>query len=196
MWRKSPRCLTLLIYPLPLGNDDVKGASQFEKDSVEMIEIVTHGDIRKLLGNFSAAIKLDQRLVDALPSKAFHPQYDDEMWRAWRVGHVSYIEHLLSSVNSIPPAIMIDLTKVATTFAPKVVGNVVLESFAEIVGGHCDGVNAASFFRLVTREVRRRNSGHRRLVDAREAMAKWLAVQDPLLIAKDPECQYRLAAAR
>ena len=161
-----------------------------------MIEIVTHGDIRKLLGKFSAAIELDQRLVDALPAKAFHPQYDDEMWRAWRTGHVSYIEHLLSSVNSIPSAMMIELTKVAATYDPKAVGRVVLESFAEIVGGHCVGGNAASFFGSVAREVRRRNSGRRRLANARGAMAKWLAVEDPLLIAQDPECQYRLAAAR
>ena len=166
------------------------------KDHVEMTEMVSHVDIRALLGNFSAAIELDQRLVDALPATAFHPQYNDEMWRAWRAGHVSYIEHLLLSVNSISPAIMIDLTKVATTFAPKVVENVVLESFGEVVGGHCDGGNAASFFGLVTREVRRRNAGRRRLANARGAMAKWLAVEDPLLIAKDPECQYRLAATR
>ena len=117
------------------------------------------------------------------------------MWRDWRAGHVSYIDYLLSSVNSVPSAILIDLTKVATTFDPQVVGNVVLESFAEIVGGHCDGGDAASFFGLVAREVRRRNSGRRRLVDARKAMAKWLAVDDPLLVAKDPQCQYRLAAA-
>ena len=89
---------------------------------------------------------------------------------------------------------MIDLTKVATTFDPKVVGHVVLESFAEIVGGHCDGGDAENFFGLVAKEVRRRNSGRRRLTNAKGAMAEWLAVEDPLLIAKDPECQYRLAA--
>ncbi len=161
-----------------------------------MTEMLTRADIRKLLGSFSVAIKRDQRLVDALPAKAFHPQYNDKMWRDWRAGHVSYIEHLLSSVNSIPSAMMIELTKVATTFDPKVVENVVLESFAEVVGGHCDGGNAASFFGLVAREVRRRNSGRRRLANARGAMAKWLAVDDPLLIAKDPECQYRIAALR
>jgi hypothetical protein len=160
-----------------------------------MTEMVTHQDIRKLLGNFSAAIKLDQRLVDALPATAFHPQYNDKMWRDWRAGHVSYIKYLLSSVNSIPTAILTDLTKVAVTFDPKVVGHVALESFAEVVGGHCDAVDAASFFGLVTREVRRRNSGRRRLAHASEAMAKWLADEDPLLIAKDPECQYRLAAS-
>jgi hypothetical protein len=58
------------------------------KDHVEMTEMVSHVDIRALLGNFSAAIELDQRLVDALPATAFHPQYNDEMWRAWRAGHV------------------------------------------------------------------------------------------------------------
>ena len=99
-------------------------------------------------------------------------------------------------MNSIPPAILTDLTKVATTFDPKVVGKVVLESFAEVVGGHCDGGDAASFFGLVTREVRRRNLGRRRVANARGAMANWLTVEDPLLIAKDPECQYRFAAAQ
>jgi hypothetical protein len=160
-----------------------------------MTEMLTRPDIRKFLGNFRGAIERDQRLVDALPAKAFHSQYNDKMWRDWRAGHVSYIDYLWSSVNSVPSAILIDLTKVATTFDPQVVGNVVLESFAEIVGGHSEGGDAASFFGLVAREVRRRNSGRRRWADARKAMAKWLAVDDPLLIAKDPECQYRLAAA-
>ena len=90
---------------------------------------------------------------------------------------------------------MVDLTKVATMFDPKVVGKVVLESFAEIVGGHCDGGIAASFFDSVTRQVRRRNSGRRRSVNAAGAMAKWFSLEDPLLIARDPECQYRLATA-
>jgi hypothetical protein len=160
-----------------------------------MTEFLTHPDIRKFLENFRVAIERDQRLVDALPADGFHPQYNDNMWCDWRAGHVSYIDYLLLSVNSLHSAILIDLTNVATTFDPQVVRNVVLESFAEIVGGHCDGGDAASFFGSVASEVRRRNSGRRRLADAKKAMAKWMAVDDPLLIAMDPECQYRLAAA-
>jgi hypothetical protein len=162
-----------------------------------MTKTLAHDDILKFLTNFSAAIELDQRRVDALPAADFHPQYDDEMWRAWRADHTSYIKRLLSTVEAIPSALLMELTTIATTYDPKIVGREALEVFADAVCGSCpeELTTAEDFFRWVIKGVRRRASGRRRSASVKGAMAKWLAGSDPLRIAEDPECQYRLREA-
>lgn len=87
-----------------------------------MTKTLTHEDIRTLLKNFAAAIDLDQRLVDAMPRAKFKPEYDDRMWRDWRSGHISFINKVLSSMATIPPLMLIELTRIATTCEPKRVG--------------------------------------------------------------------------
>ena len=163
-----------------------------------MSQALTHADIGDLLQAFSAAIARDQRYVDALPRDSFHPMYDDQMWRDWRAEHVSYIDKLLSSTSTIPSTVLIELTKVATTYDPKVVGGVVLETFADAVTGTCpeELTTAEGFFGGVIKGVRRRAPGRRRAERAKGAMAKWRTANDPLRIAEDPECQYRLREAR
>ena len=156
-----------------------------------MTKTLTHEDIRTLLKNFAAAIDLDQRLVDAMPRAKFKPEYDDRMWRDWRSGHISFINKVLSSIATIPPLMLIELTRIATTCEPKRVGKTVLEQFAEVVGGCCeeeDCATAERFFFWVIKEVGMHTEGSRPSQDARGSMLRWLAVNDPLYIAQDPEC--------
>jgi hypothetical protein len=162
-----------------------------------MTKALTHEHLRKLLQNFSAAIQLDQHRVDELPAAHFHPQCNDEMWRVWRADHVSYIERLLSTMEAIPFALLVELTTMATTYDPMVVGREALELFADAVSGGCpeELTTAEDFFAWLIKGVRRRRSGQRRSASAKDAMAKWLAGNDPLRIAEDPECQYRLSEA-
>ncbi|PSO15030.1 hypothetical protein [Bradyrhizobium sp. MOS003] len=162
-----------------------------------MTKVLTHEHIRKLLRNFSAAIQLDQRSVDALPPAQFHPQYNDEMWRAWRIDHVSYIKRLLSTVEAIPSALLVELTTMATTYDTMVVRREALELFADAVSGSCpeELTTAENFLGWLIKGVRRRRSRRRRSASAKSAMAKWLARNDPLRIAEDPECQYILRKA-
>lgn len=163
-----------------------------------MTKALTHEHIRMVLRNFSAAIQLDQRRVDALPPAQFHPQYNDEMWRVWRADHMSYIKRrLLSTVGAIPSALLVELTTIATTYDPMVVRREVLELFADAVSGSCpeELTTAENFFGWLIKGVRRHPSGRRRSASAKGAMAKWLADNDPLRIAEDPECQYRLGEA-
>jgi hypothetical protein len=75
--------------------------------------------------------------VDALPAAKFHPQYNDSTWRRWRKDHISYIDRLLSTVDVIPQAILGDLTGIAITYEPELVGNIALELFAEAVSNRC-----------------------------------------------------------
>lgn len=162
-----------------------------------MTKTLAHDDILKFLTNFSAAIELDQCRVDALPAADFHPQYDDEMWRVWRADHMSYIKRLVSTVEAVPSALLMELTTVATTYDPMVVGREALELFADAVSGSCpeELTTAENFFGWLIKGVRRHSSGRRRSASAKGAMAKWLADSDPLRIAEDPECQYRLRKA-
>src|ERR1700692_3492173 len=102
----------------------IAGAAQRVRSEgiATMTETLTHADIRGLLLAFSAAIKRDQRCVDALPAANFHPLYDDKLWRDWRADHVSYIDKLLSSLKTIPPAMLKELTETATAYEPEIIG--------------------------------------------------------------------------
>jgi hypothetical protein len=144
---------------------------------------------------FAAAIELDQLRVDAVPRAKFKPEYDDRMWREWRAGHISFIDKLLSSMDTIPPAMLAELATIATAYEPKLVGHVALEQFAEAVGGCCaeeECATAERFFYWLIKAVgmHPESSRRRRSRDARGAMLRWLAVTDPLRIAQDPECGY------
>src|SRR5215470_15144419 len=92
-------------------------------------------DIRDFLAGFAAAIELDQLRVDALDPENFHPGYDDNMWRSSRRDHLAYIRKLLTTLNTIPSAMLSDLTWTAMSCEPAVVGQVVVELFAEAASG-------------------------------------------------------------
>jgi hypothetical protein len=158
-----------------------------------MIETLTHADIRDLLEGFSAAIELDQLRVDAMPAANFKASYYDGMWRGWRSDHVSYVNRLVSSVDRIPPAMLKELTWIARTYDPKVIGRVALELFAEAVSGSCPEEElgtAERFFGWLIKQAGIDFQRSPRSQGARSSILQWLAVTDPLRIARDPECGY------
>jgi hypothetical protein len=121
-----------------------------------MVKTITPEDIRDLLGGFAAAIELDQLRVDALPPEKFHPGYTDSMWRAWRRDHITYINKLPTTVSAIPPAILEELTRIAITCEPAVVGQIAVDLFAEGASGSCrqeELDTAALFFRWLIEQV-------------------------------------------
>ena len=159
-----------------------------------MVKTITADDIRDLLGGFAAAIELDQLRVDALPLEKFHPGYTDSMWRAWRRDHVTYINKLLTTVSVIPLAVLEELTRIAITCEPAVVGQIAIDLFAEGASGSClqeELDTAALFFRWLIEQVSDRSSeGEPIDRDPRPFMFQWLPVTDPLRIAQDPESGY------
>lgn len=165
-----------------------------------MTKTLTHADIRKFLKNYAAAVRLDQRRVDALPKSSFHGMYDAKLWRGWRSAHVTYIGNLLPSVNAIPRSMLMELTEVAATYQLSVLEQVVLENFADAVSGACDKeefATAERFFGWVLKATKMKIGLRRRRSScAIEAIAKWLPDWDPLRIARDPECQYDLRLSR
>ena len=161
-----------------------------------MAEILTHADVRDFLQGFAAAIELDQLRVDALPATKLHPLYDDSMWRAWREGHTSYVNSLLPTVDTIPSAMLVELTRIAIAYEAENIERIALELFAEAVSNsHPEELETAeSFFGWLIRQVGELSEASVRQQDARAAMLRWLPTADPLMIAKDPECGYRLPA--
>jgi hypothetical protein len=150
-------------------------------------------DIRDLLSGFAAAIELDQLRVDALAPEKFHPVYNDNMWRAWRRGHLSHINKLLTTLNTIPPAMLEELTRVAIAYEPEVVGQIAVELFAEATSGSCPQEaleTAALFFGWLIKQLSDRSEDNPIDRDARALMLQWLPVTDPLRIGMDPECGY------
>jgi hypothetical protein len=160
-----------------------------------MSKKIASNDIRNFLKRVSTAIEFDQVLVDTLPAERFSPAYSDGLWRAWRRDHCAYVDRLASTVDKIPPAMLSELTGIATTYEPALVGKIVVELFALIVGGCCpaeDYGSAELFFGEIIRQLNAQSKGAPRNEGAKASISQWLPVVDPLGIAQDPECAYRL----
>ena len=161
-----------------------------------MSETLAAKDVENLLTRVSTAIEFDQVLVDTLPAASFSPAYNDGMWRNWRRDHCAFIERLASTVDQIPPAMLSELTRIATTCEPALVGKTMLELLALIVGGSCpeeDFASAKLFFGEIIRQLNAQSKEvPPRHESARASILRWLPVVDPLRIAQDPECAYGL----
>jgi hypothetical protein len=154
---------------------------------------LTPEDIRAFLKKLSTAIELDQVHVDSLPPERFLPAYEDGMWRAWRRDHRIFVDRLLLTAERLPPIMLAELTRLANTYEPSLVGIVALELFAEVVSGSCalERLGTAErFFGQLIKLVSEQPRGNLRTEGARISILQWLPVNDPLRIAQDPECGY------
>lgn len=89
-----------------------------------MTETLSHEDLGQLLLIFKASIELDQLRVDVMPPALHHPLYDDVMWRDWRDRHVAYIGNALKTLDKISSLGLADITDVAATRDPELVGRI------------------------------------------------------------------------
>ncbi|KRR06837.1 hypothetical protein [Bradyrhizobium valentinum] len=160
-----------------------------------MVKLLTAEDLRAFFRGFAAAIELDQIRVDTLPAHRFHHEYSDSVWRSWRNTHLRYLNQLLLTLDMIPPAELEKLTWIATNHEPAFLGEATLNVFAEAATSSAemnDLATAKLFFDRFIEVVMR--SSNPKLVDGDAAalMMRWLPVTDPLRIAQDPECGYRI----
>ena len=68
------------------------------------------------------------------------------MWRMWRRVHVDYINQMLPSVKMMPEGLLEELTRLAMTHDPAVVGETALNLFAEAAGGYCQERKPPRYF--------------------------------------------------
>jgi hypothetical protein len=155
-------------------------------------------DIRDFLNRFASAIMRDQVHVDALPPEEFDPQYNGDMWLAWRLDHLAYLNTLLMTLDTITPNLLKKLTRIAVTKKPATVRRIVIELLAECASGSCcpreDVATARLFFGRLIHELSDSSKAIPTDRDAKTSMFLWLAATDPLRISRDPECGYGDAA--
>ncbi|MFB9268034.1 hypothetical protein ACFFWD_33710 [Bradyrhizobium erythrophlei] len=163
-----------------------------------LTETLTPEDIKNFLKRLSAAIELDQVKVDALPPESFSIAYSHSMWRTWRHDHRVHIEKLLVTADAIPQVMLEHVTEIAAAYEPALVGSVVLELFAEVVGGSCaeDLGTADKFFGALIQDMSGQRKGNSRHGGAQASILQWLPATDPLRIAQDPECGYGQSQVR
>jgi hypothetical protein len=154
-------------------------------------------DIRDFLNQFAATIMRDQVDVDALPPEKFDPQYNGDMWLACRLNHLAYLNTLLTTLDTITPNLLEELTRIAVTKKPVTVQRTVIELLAECASGSCpreDVATARLFFDRLIHELSDSTKAIPTARDAKTSMFLWLAATDPLRISRDPECGYGNAA--
>jgi hypothetical protein len=154
-------------------------------------------DIRDFLNRFASTIMRDQVHVDGLPPEKFHHQYNGDMWLAWRLDHLAWLNTLLMTLDTITPNLLKELTRIAITKKPATVRRIATELLAECASGSCpreDVATARLFFGRLTHELSDRSKAVPTDRDAKTSMLLWLAATDPLRISRDPECGYGDAA--
>lgn len=157
-----------------------------------MTKALAQDDIRDFLNRFASAIMRDQVHVDALPPEKFDRQYNGDMWLAWRLDHLAYLNTLLMTLDTITPNLLKELTRIAITKKPATVRRIAIELLAECVGS-CpreDVATARLFFGRLIHELSDSSKAIPTDRDAKSSMFLWLAATDPLRISRDPECGY------
>ena len=158
-----------------------------------MTKVLAPDDIRDFLNRFASAIMLDQVRVGALPPEKFHPQYNGDMWLAWRLDHLAYLNTLLMTLDTITPNLLQELTRIAVTKKPATVRRIAIDLLAECASGSCpreDVATARLFFGRLIHELSDSSKAIPTDRDAKTSMFLWLAATDPLRISRDPECGY------
>jgi hypothetical protein len=156
-------------------------------------KVLTHKDIKEFLAKFAEAILVDQDRVKKLPRKTFHPLYDDAMWRRNREDHVGAIVELSMTVDEIPKRLLKRLTELAIAYKPEVVKQPLLNIISDLATGVSSPwlyETASLFFNELIKDVSRQDPGISRKRNPMEIISKWFDYDDPIAIAKDPECEY------
>src|SRR6266545_1041955 len=109
-----------------------------------MTKALALDDIRNFLNRFASAIMRDQVHVDALSPDKFDPQYNGEMWLAWRLDHLAYLNTLLMTLDTVTPDLLKELTRIAVTKKPVTVRRIAIELLAECASGSCPREDVAT----------------------------------------------------
>jgi hypothetical protein len=150
-------------------------------------------DIKEFLAKFAEAILVDQERVKKLPRREFHPFYDDGMWKRNREDHVGAIVELSMTVDEMPKRLLKKLTELAIAYKPEVVKQPLLNTISDLATGVSSPwlyETASLFFDELIKDVSRQDPGISRTGNPVEMMSKWFDYDDPIAIAKDPECEY------
>ena len=145
------------------------------------------------LAKFAEAILVDQERANKLPRKDCHPDYDAQMWKRNRENHVSAIVDLSVTVDDMPKRLLKELTNFVVTYQPCHVKQTFLDIISDLatrVSSPWLYETATMFFRELIKDVSKKNPGIAPTGTAVELIGSWFDYDDPIAIAKDPECEY------
>lgn len=154
---------------------------------------LTHKDIKEFLATFAEAILVDQERVNKLPRANFHPLYDDGMWERSREDHVGAIVELSMTVDKMPKRLLKKLTELAITCKPEAITQSLLNIISDLATGARSPwlyETAPLFFNELIKDVSRQDPSVPPTGSPMELMLRWFDYDDPIRIAKDPECEY------
>jgi hypothetical protein len=161
--------------------------------SVRPAKLLTHEDIKEFFAVFAEAILVDQERVNKLPHKEFHPLYDDRMWQRNREDHVGAIVELSTTVDEMPTSVLTKLTDTAVAYRPEAFKQPLLNMISDLATGVASPwlyETASLLFGELIEEVSRQRPRISPKGDPMEMMMKWFDCDDPIGIARDPECEY------
>jgi hypothetical protein len=156
-------------------------------------KLLTHKDIKEFLAKFAEAILVDQERVKKLPRKKFHPFYDHGMWKRNREDHVHAIVELSMTVDKMPKRLLKKLTELAARYRPEVFTEPLLNMISDLATHAASPwlyETASLFFNELIKDVSRRKEDIPPNGKPIELMLKWFDYDDPIRIARDPECEY------
>ncbi|WP_342712890.1 hypothetical protein AAFG13_18200 [Bradyrhizobium sp. B124] len=160
---------------------------------VKATKALTHEDIKEFLARFAEAILVDQERVKKLPRKSFHPLYDNGMWKRNREDHLGALVELSMTVDKMPKRLLKKLTELAIAYKPEAVKQPLLDIISDLatgVGSPWLYETASLFFNELIKDVSRQGPGTSAKGSPKEMILRWFDYDDPIQIAKDPECEY------
>ena len=161
--------------------------------AVKSTKALTHEDIKEFLAKFAEAIWVDQERVNKLPHKNFHPFYNDGMWQRNREDHIHAIIKLSMTVDEMPKRLLKKLTELAIAYKPEVVKRPLLDMITDLATGAGSPwlfETASLLFGELIQDVSRQDPGISSGRNPMEMISRWFDYDDPILIARDPECDY------
>jgi hypothetical protein len=160
---------------------------------VKSTKALTHENIKEFFEKFAEAILVDQERVNKLPHKKFHRFYDDGMWQRSRRDHVGAIVDLSITVDEMPKSLLTKLTELAVAYRPEAVKQSLLNMISDLATGAASPwlyETASLFFSELIEDVSRQDPGISPSGNPTEMILKWFDYDDPIAIARDPECEY------
>ena len=115
------------------------------------------------------------------------------MWKRNREDHVEAVVKLSMTVDEMPKRLLKKLTELAIAYKPEVVKQPLLDIISDLSTGVSSPwlyETASLFFNELIKDVSRQNPGIPSKGNPQEMILKWFEYDDPIQIAKDPECEY------
>jgi hypothetical protein len=156
---------------------------------VRSTKTLSHEDIKEFLAKFAEAIWVNQERVDKLLHRKFHRHYDDSWWRTHREDCLSATVDLSMTVDKMPKRLLKRLTELAVNHRPEAVRWPLFGAISEL-SANPDLYDTASLFFSDLIAVLIREDPNASPIGDPIDIFKWFEYDDPMAIAREPECEY------